>query len=178
MPHFNYNKVTISGKICTGKTTLFWDLVKHLGWPTFSAGQFFRDYARIHNLSLEGAEEQTPKLTKEVDQGMQKLLEKEGYIIIEGWMAGIMADKMPGVLRILLTCGDNERFQRFARREKISLADAQKRVLERDQNWFEKLKSIYRRNDFFDPKKYNFILDTTNLTPKLSLQRVLEALVV
>jgi len=56
-----YSKITISGKICTGKTTLFWDLQKKLNWPVFSTGQFFRDYARQHNLSLEKAEEQNKK---------------------------------------------------------------------------------------------------------------------
>lgn len=171
-----FSKITISGKICTGKTTLFRDLVKHLGWPTFSAGQFFRDYARTHAVSLEAADEQTPQLTKKVDFQMQKLLKKEEHIIIEGWMAGIMADEIPGVLRILLTCDDNQRFQRFAKREKISLPEAQKRVWERDQNWLAKLKDIYERADFFAPKNYNFVLNTTSFTQEQVLQKVLETL--
>lgn len=159
-----FSKVTISGRICTGKTTLFWSLYKHLGWPTFSASQYFRDYARTHGIVLETAGEQIPKITKEADLGMQRLLEQESHVIVEGWMAGIMADEIPGVLRIMLTATDEERAKRFAKRENVSVDEAKKRISEREESWFTRLKNIYHRNDFFDPKFYNLIIDTSAQT--------------
>ena len=50
-----YSKITISGKICTGKTTLLKRLQKKLNWTTFMTGQLFRDYVKNHKLNLEGA---------------------------------------------------------------------------------------------------------------------------
>ncbi|MBI1869551.1 cytidylate kinase family protein [Candidatus Gottesmanbacteria bacterium] len=171
-----FNKVTISGKICTGKTTLFWNLYKHLGWPTFSGSQFFRDYARNHGILLESAKEQIPDLTKEVDLSMARLLKSKDHIIIEGWMAGIMADKIPGVLRILLTSSDRVRAQRFAKREGVALEEAEKSIADRTNNWLTRLEKIYHRADFFDPKNYNFVLDTTYLSEEEMMEKVVQKL--
>src|SRR3989338_11414533 len=109
-----FSKITISGKICTGKTTLFWKLQKKLNWSTFSTGQYFRDYARRHNLSLEKAEEQNEKITKDVDSKVRHLLKRDKNIIAEGWMTGIMADNFRDILKILLICNDKERVRRFS----------------------------------------------------------------
>lgn len=169
-------KVTISGRICTGKTTLFWGLQEKLGWPMFSASQFFRDYARTYKVSLEKAEEQSEKFTKEVDYRMRDLLKADGNLIAEGWMAGIMADELAGVLRVLLTCESGVRAKRFAERDGISLQESEKKIREREKNLFDALEQIYQRRDFVDPKNYNFIVDTTRLTPDQLISAVLEKL--
>ncbi|MBI4225707.1 AAA family ATPase [Candidatus Roizmanbacteria bacterium] len=169
-------KITVSGKICTGKTTLFWRLQKKLNWPTFSTGQFFRDYARQHNLSLEKADEQKENITKEVDCRVRDLLKQDKYIIVEGWMTGIMADKFPRILKILLVCEDKERIRRFSQREKIPFIQAEKRLRERENNWLKKLKVIYKRNDIFDPKTYNLIINTTKLSPNEVFKKVIKKL--
>ncbi|MBI4064745.1 cytidylate kinase family protein [Candidatus Gottesmanbacteria bacterium] len=171
-----YNKVTISGKICTGKTTLFWLLQKKLGWPTFSASQYFRDYSRSTGVSLQKAEEQNPNLTREVDLRMKKLLLEEEHILLEGWMAGIMADQIPDVLRILLRCEDVERTNRFAKREKVSDEEAKASIEERERNLFTKLDEIYHRSDFVNPKNYNLIIDTTRKPLEEPLGVVLKAI--
>lgn len=168
-----YNKITISGLICSGKTTLFWDLFKKLNWPTFSASHFFRDYARTHGTSLQKGEEQTLSLTKVVDFGMLELLKNEQHIILEGWMTGIMADDLPGVLRIFLTCSEEVRAKRFADREKVSLEEARAQIQERETNVYGKLREIYKRDDFLDHKNYNLVIDSTSKTPEQVLAEVL-----
>ncbi|MBI4130278.1 AAA family ATPase [Candidatus Roizmanbacteria bacterium] len=172
----NYTKITISGLICTGKTSLFWGLQRKLIWPTFSASQFFRDYARTHNALLEKAEEQSQKLTREVDNRMQNMLKQRGNLIIEGWMAGIMANQQNDVLRVLLQCDDEVRYARFANREKVTLVQAKERVQEREKNLFVVLQQIYHRNDFVDQKNYNFIIDSTYLTMPELVEKTLNAL--
>src|SRR3989338_5511359 len=104
-----FSKITISGKICTGKTTLFWKLQKKLNWSTFSTGQYFRDYARRHNLSLEKAEEQNEKITKDVDSKVRHLLKRDKNIIAEGWMTGIMAGKFKDNLKNILFFKDKKK---------------------------------------------------------------------
>ncbi|MBI2029472.1 cytidylate kinase family protein [Candidatus Gottesmanbacteria bacterium] len=171
-----YKKITISGLICTGKTSLFWGLQEKLIWPTFSASQFFRDYSRTHNLSLEKAEEQSNILTRKIDTRMADMLKSSGNIIVEGWMAGIMADELGGVLRILLTCSDQERIHRFANREQLSLKEAEVRVKQRENNLFKVLNKIYKRLDFLDRKNYNLIIDTTSLSKEETVATVLQKL--
>ncbi len=157
-----YTKITISGKICTGKSSVFRELQKKLNWPTFSTGAYFRDYARSHNLDLNSAEEQTDILTKKVDGMVKDMLHKPGNLLLDSWLAGIMAGEASGVLKILLIADDGIRFNRFAEREHMSLEEAKKEVVSRDSGWFEKVKVIHNRSDFFDPKNYTLIIDTSN----------------
>ncbi|PIV09193.1 hypothetical protein COS31_01610 [Candidatus Roizmanbacteria bacterium CG02_land_8_20_14_3_00_36_15] len=172
----NYTKITISGKICTGKTTLLRRLEKKLKWPAFMTGQLFRDYVKKHKLNLEGAEEQNEKLTKEVDYKVRDMLHDAGNLIVDGWMSGLMANKFPDVLKILLVCKDDIRYKRFAKREKISFKDACKRVEERQNSWFAKIKKIHKISPktLNNVKNYDLVVDTSYITPQAVLKRVLE----
>ena len=171
-----YYKVTISGLICTGKTSLFWGLFLELGWSVFSASQFFRDFARSHKISLEKAQEQGPVLTKKVDGNMRSLLINTKNIIIEGWMAGIMAHGLPGVLRVLLKCNNGVRVERFAQRDNISLTAARKKIASREKNLFDQLEKIYQRHDFIDPENYDLVIDTTHKTDRELINLVVKKL--
>ena len=171
-----YTRITVSGKICTGKTTLYQVLGKKLGWEAFSTGQFFRDYAKTHALSIETAEEQNDTLTKKIDYQVQELLKTKKQIVVEGWMAGIMANSFPGILKVLLVCKDNVRSRRFAEREKVSLKEAKDRVRDRDTSWLKEIEKIYERSDIFDPKNYDLIIDTSSLSPNEILEKVLKEL--
>ena len=57
---------------------------------------------------------------------MRDKLHEKGDLIVDGWMSGIMADKIPDVLRVLLVCDDGVRAARFSEREKVSLNEAKK----------------------------------------------------
>lgn len=169
----NINKITISGKICTGKTTLLKNLEKKLGWSIFMTGKLFRDYVDRNHLNLEQVEEQSSVLTKKIDYQVRDLLHQQGNLIVDGWMSGIMANNLADVLKVLLICDDNIRYQRFAEREKISFSESMKKVEERQNNWFKKLEKIYKRNDFVDPKNYDLIINTSDISSEKVLKKVL-----
>lgn len=171
-----YQKITISGKICTGKSSLFRTLVEKLHWPTFASGAYFRQYAKEHQLVLNDAAEQNKNVTMEVDMMVKRKLSEEGNLLLDAWLGGILADDLPGVLKVLLVCDDQERFKRFAKRENVSPEEAKKEVLQRDRSWFEKVRVIHERDDFFDPKNYNLVIDTTNLTMEQITDRVMREL--
>ena len=168
------NKITISGKICTGKTTLLKELANKLKWPTFMTGQFFRDYVKKNELNLDQAEEQNETLTKKIDFQVRDMIYSPGNLIVDGWMSGIMSKGLPNVLKILLVCNDEIRYKRFANRENITIDEAKIRVEERQKIWFTKLEKIYERNDFIDPKNYDLIIDTSNMTSKDTVEKVLQ----
>jgi cytidylate kinase len=173
-----YNKITISGKICAGKTTLLKSLQKKLKWPTFQTGQLFRDYVLKHKLSLEGADEQNNKFTKEVDGMVKKMLHSQGNLIVDGWMSGISANDQKDVLKILLVCKDKIRYKRFAEREEINVNKAKNMVEERQNNWFSKIKKIHKINskEFTNEKNYDLVIDTSVITPLAVLKMVLNVL--
>lgn len=169
-----YNKITLSGKICTGKSTLFTSLEHLLGWETFSTGKYFREYAKQHNLSINSAQEQEETITKKIDYMVRAKLKKEKHLLVDAWMGGLMAEGVPDVLKVLLICDDPERVKRFAQRERVDIQDAQKEISEREYSLLEKLKKIYNRDDFFDSKQYNLVIDTTHLTAEDVFKMVLE----
>lgn len=171
-----YTKITISGKICTGKSSVFRELQKKLKWPTFSTGAYFREYAKIHHLELNNAEEQTNKLTREVDGMVKEMLRKPGNLLLDSWLAGIMAGNSPDVLKVLLIADDRVRFERFAKRENVSFEEAKTEVTSRNSSWFEKVKKIHRREDFFDEKNYDMVIDTSALTVNHIVQSILSKL--
>jgi predicted cytidylate kinase len=159
-----YSKITISGKICTGKSTVFRELQKKLEWPTFSSGTYFREYAQKHNLGLAQAEEQSEKLTHEVDSMVRSKLQSPGNLLLDAWLGGILAEDAKDVLKILLVADDQVRYKRFAKREDVSLREAKKEVTTRDTSWFQKVSKIHSRTDFFDPSKFDLIIDTSHLS--------------
>ncbi len=173
-----YSKITISGKICTGKTTLLNLLRKKLNWPVFLTGQLFRDYVKKENLNLELAEEQNEKITKLIDNKVKELLNSPGNLIVDGWLSGIMAKNLKDVLKILLICKDKIRYKRFAKREKVSFEEAKKRVKKRQKNWFKKIKKIHKISEskLNNQKNYDLIIDTSYITPKAILKKVISFL--
>lgn len=173
-----YSKITISGKICSGKTALLKRLQKMLNWPSFIAGQLFRDFAKKHCLSLEEAGEQSERLTKEVDYKVRDMLHGKRHLIVDGWMSGLMANKQPDVLKVLLICKDDIRYKRFAKREKISFSEAKKRVEKRQNSWFDKIKKIHKisKQALNNERNYNLVVDTSYITPQAVLKKVLDTL--
>lgn len=171
-----YRAITISGKICTGKSSLFKTLVKKLGWESYSSSQFFRDWCQKHNLPIFAVHLRQESLTRKIDEGVREKLLKEKNIIIEGWLSGFMGQGISGVLKILLICADEERIRRFSQRENINISRASQEIKKREESLLKKWKKVYGRSDFFDPKFYNLIIETTNLKPKEVLDLVLRKL--
>lgn len=174
-----YSKITISGKICTGKTTLLKTLEKKLKWPTFMTGQLFRDYVKQHGLKLEGAEEQNEQLTKEVDYKVRDMLhEDDKNLIVDGWMSGISANQREDVLKVLLECKDDIRYKRYAKREKMPYEAAKQKVEERQSSWFEKIEKIHKidPSEFTKESNYNLVIDTSYITPQAVMKKVMSLL--
>lgn len=174
-----YSKITISGKICTGKTTLLKYLEKKLKWPTFMTGQLFREYVKKHGLSLEGAEEQSESLTKEVDYRVRDMLHEDNKnLIVDGWMSGISADSRFDVLKVLLVCKDDIRYKRYAKREKLTFSESKIKVEDRQSSWFDKIRKIHKidPSEFTKKSNYTLVIDTSYITPYAVMKKVLDAL--
>lgn len=140
-------------------------------------GKLFREYVKKNQLNLEQVEEQNDEVTKKIDYQVRDMINAPGNLIVDGWMSGLMANNLPNVLKVLLICKDDIRYQRFADREKINVNEAKKRVEERQTNWLNKLEKIYNRNDFIDPKNYDLIIDTSKISSEDVLEKVLSLVI-
>ena len=95
---------------------------------------------------------------------VKKKLKAPGNLLLDAWLGGVLAEGIEDVLKVLLIADNDTRFKRFAIRENISYDEAKKEVILRDSSWFEKVKNIYKRTDFFDKKNYSLVIDTSSQT--------------
>lgn len=171
-----YNKITISGRICTGKSTLYKALKKELGWKSFSSSEHFRKQAKKENMSINKAEEQNDEDSKNVDYKVRDLLKEEKNLLAEGWMTGVMAQNMHDVLRVLLICPKNIRYERYAKRENVEIKKARREIAQREKNLLSALAKIYNLDDILDPNRYNIVIDTSKSSKKETLEKILSKL--
>ncbi len=171
-----YKKIALSGAICTGKSSLARSLALTLSWKHYSTGQSFREYAASHNLSLEKGEEQNKILTLKIDNDMVNLVKKTNRIIVEGWLTGMLTRNFSDVYRVLLIADEATRIARFAKREHVSRATAERKILERESNVRAKVKNIYHRTDFFDPVHFNLVIDTSSMSQAEALELVCDTI--
>lgn len=199
-----YKNITISGLPGCGSTTLLHALKEHLkfeGWTGFSGGEFMRQYASEqglmdaktgklhHDATIYGDE-----FDRQVDYGMRnRLIDGEGWIL-EAWISGFMAQKVPGTLKVLLICSDDAvRIDRIVNRDEVSVEDAKTHLNERTEKNVTKWRRLYAQEwkdwvvvegkaaendeiDFWKPELYDIVIDTYSTTKQATLDTVLYAL--
>lgn len=168
-----YSKIILCGRRCSGKTTLFWDLQKELNWPIFSISLYLRDYLHRHNLkSLDAIEALNETISRDIDERMQKLLTTPEQIIFDARMYGHINDQIPNTLKVLLVTDEKIRIKRAAYREGTTEEVQKKRLIKKEGDWIAKMRVMYPF-DFFDPKYYDLVINTSELTPQQVLERIL-----
>jgi cytidylate kinase len=170
------------------------------GWRGFSGGEFMRAYAEEKGLfdgskkAHHDASHYEDDFDRQVDFGMREKLEEEEHWILESWLSGFMAQQLPGVLKVLVVCGDDSvRIDRIVNRDEISVEEAKKHLNERYENNFGKWRRIYAEQwqewvvkpqtlpadapiDFWHPDLYDLVIDTYSHNKEETLKLVLNAL--
>jgi cytidylate kinase len=167
-----YTKVLICGKRCTGKTTLFWDLQKALGWPTFTVSQYLRDYIHRFHLTPQQIDERSIEVSRDMEQRIAALLTSNDHVVIDARVYGKLKDVPENTLKVLLSASDQARVIRAAFREKTTAQKQQGRLLPRESEWIDKMQKLYPDVNFFDPEGYDLAIDTSMLKPSDVLNRV------
>jgi cytidylate kinase len=184
-----FTNVTISGRTCTGTTTLALLLKEKLKWQYWNAGQFFRDYCGKNNLKLEMASQRPDSLTRKVDFGMRDKLKQGKHQILEAWLAGFVAQGLKGVLKVLLVCEDSLRIDRLVNREGLTVERAKEMIKIREAENTKKWQRVYQKEwqlwvpqnqqvpfDFWQPSLYDLVIDTYSNSREQTLSKVMEAL--
>jgi cytidylate kinase len=153
--------ITISGPHGTGKTTYAKRIAKAFNLKHVSAGELFREIAREKNISIEKLSEiamQTQEIDNLIDERTKKEA-KSGNVIIDGQLAGWMALENADI-KIFLTAPKEKRFERIAKRDAISIEEAEKITLLREKLEKERYKKYYGI-DLEDISIYDLIVDTS-----------------
>lgn len=175
----NYRNVTISGKIAVGTTTLAKNLRDELGWKYYNTGAMQREFDREEgrNENALGAQSRTDEHERGMEAMTKKKLTEENNIIYEAWLSGFVAQKIPGVLKVLVVCTDlGVRIDRVVNREKITVEEAKAWMIQREEENIPTWQRLYGKHDFWDPKYYDLVIDTFSTGPMESLGAVLDQL--
>ncbi len=200
---YAYRNITISGLPGNGSTTLLNSLREELkfdGWKGFSGGEFMRAYAEEKGLidprvgSHHDAAIYSDDFDWQVDMGMREKLEREECWIIESWLAGFLAQGVPGVLKVLVICSEDAvRIDRLMNRDNISVEQAKQNIQQRYEVNSTKWKRMYANQwhdwvvsqtgkmsaddpiDFWHPALYDVVIDTFSTNKAAALQLVLDA---
>jgi len=172
-----YKNVAICGDIGTGTTTLSKGLAKHLNWKHISAGDFFREYAKKHNIPLWDKSRVPDDVERKVDKEFLDKMKNEKQLVFDSHYGGWFAKDLSDVLRILLVCDNEIATQRIISREsdhKETTADIEKR----GQGLRTKFKKLYSSDDYESPKYFHLVVNTTNTgiasTLEISLKKFIE----
>ncbi|OGG01561.1 hypothetical protein A2Z33_00045 [Candidatus Gottesmanbacteria bacterium RBG_16_52_11] len=169
-------KIILCGRRCTGKTTLFWDLQKALNWPIFSISEYLREYLHRHNLkSLDEIDKRNFDISGDIDDRLERLLTTPDHVVIDARVYGKIRQPVAQVLRVLLTASEDARLKRAAYREGSTVEVQKKKLLKREADWMEKMKTLYPF-EFFSPEYYDLTIDTSDKSPRDVCAAVLKRL--
>lgn len=184
----NIRIVTISGRIASGSTTLAKKLSHILNWRHIEGGEIFWESVR-EKLGLEASETnlRPDNEDKDFDNYLKKLLHTGKHLIVETKLAAFNAQDIEGVFKVAVVCEDGNgndhpeiRIDRLINREKMSIEEAKKEVLEREKNDLEKWRRIYANGNqnwvYWDKKYYDLVVNTYSHNQEQTVDIVLEAM--
>lgn len=198
-----YKNVTISGLPGGGSTTLLKALREHLefdGWRGFSGGEFMRQYALEHGSFEEqsglhhDASHYSDDFDRAVDMDMRGKLASQDKWIIESWLSGFLAQRLDGVLKVLVHCSDNAvRVDRIVNRDSVTADQALENMHKRYETNYAKWSRMYKAEwqewvvengiakpeekiNFWKPELYDLVIDTYSTNQAQTLQKVLDRL--
>lgn len=169
-------RITISGMIGSGKTTVCRMLGDILGYRTVISGHVFREMAKELGVSLEEfgkLAEQDPRYDRLIDERMLQAARQEQDIILEGRLAGQMLRRssIPAFC-VFLDAPLEVRVQRVSGREGVDLREAMEEMRAREASEVLRYRKFYGI-DVTDRSIYDMVIDTGSLTP----EQVVEAII-
>lgn len=168
--------IRVSGNPGSGKTTLCRRLADYLGYVHHYTGGIFREMAREKNLSIEefyAEMASNPDLEKTIDERQAELMRKNDNLVVEGRIAPFQPSPYKTVNILIKVDPEEGARRRMGEPENggKSLEEILLLTEARIQNEREHYKAIYGIDDHLSEKYFDFVLDTTNLSPDEVFER-------
>lgn len=167
-----YHSIVISGQIASGTSTAAKNVAQKLNLEYESAGDFFRKYALEHNIPLYDKTQIPDEVENTVDNKLTELAKNTGWVIDAHYLGYFTKDN-PKVLKVLLTCKDNERFKRALARHHTH-EETIEEIKKREAGLDAKFKKLYSNEDYLDPKFFDLIIDSTHTSQEEVLKQIVE----
>jgi CMP/dCMP kinase len=171
-----FKNIAISGDIGTGKSTLARLLSEKLNWKYVSAGNYFRDWYKTQGMDVSKVYGIPEEEDRKMEADFKKEMGEKSDVVFESRLAGWLAQDYPETLKVLCTVSDSEAYKRVAKRDSVSVEEAEKLSKQRARDLVDKFNKLYGVSDFLDEKYFDLVVDTTNLSPDQVLEKVLEKL--
>ena len=174
-------RITISGKAGSGKSTIAKLLSKKLKLQHYSIGDMMRTMAKEKKLSLlelNKIAEKDKSIDFELDNKLKELGSIEDNFVVDGRLTAFFIPNAD--LKVFLEADENVRAQRILRdkrqQEKSkSLKEIISNIKKRETSEAKRYKKYYAVN-YLDKRLYNFVVDTTNLSPNQVVQQIIKRL--
>ncbi len=167
--------IAVGGLHGTGKSTQARRLAASLGLRYVSAGLMFRRLAEKAAVSLEELSriaEGDPEIDRLIDE-MTREEARKGGVVIDGALSAWMAEEAD--IKILLTSPLEARLERIAARDGLTLEEARRRTLAREEMERNRFKRYYGI-DISDTSVYDIVINTELFDVK-STARILKNIV-
>jgi len=171
--------ITISGKAGSGKSTVAKEVAKKLNLKHYSIGGLMRQIAKEKNMSLiklSKLAEKDSSIDMELDKKNIELRGEDNFVI-DGRLTAFFVPYAE--LKVFLDCKDKVRAERILndkREEEKSrnISALIKTIRQREQSERKRYKNLYNV-DYYDKKLYDLIIDTTNLSIKEVVEKIIRA---
>lgn len=168
-----FKNIVVCGDVGTGTTTLSEGLAEKLSWRHVSAGDFFREYQKKHNIPLWDKMAIPDEVERKFDNELFDKIRKDKNIVFDSHYGGWFARKLEYVFRVLLTSGRQTAAKRIIEREHTHKEDPDE-IEERRKQLREKFKKLYSDDNYEDPKYFHLVTDTTKTDARETLRIALE----
>ncbi|MDX1416382.1 MAG: cytidylate kinase family protein [Candidatus Promineifilaceae bacterium] len=168
--------IALSGEVASGKSSLAEALAEQLPrWERINTGARFREFCRERGMSIQEVATVDDAVHRAFDRDQQELMRSGGQIIIEGRLAGWLAQDLENVFRVFCSAGLETRIERYMQRHKVTAEQARIDIEHRDTGDINKFRHIYHVADYRDANYYDLLLDTSQLSPPELAQVVVSA---
>lgn len=159
--------ITISGEVSTGKSTLSRTLSKSLShWQVINTGQIFRDFLQGRGEDILKVSALPDSVHVEFDLVQRDILATHHHSIVEGRLAGWLAQPYSDIFKIFCIADLEVRIRRYMQREDCDAQTAKAQIQYRDQKDVEKYQQVYQLSDYRDAQYYDLMLDCSTMTPE------------
>jgi len=173
-------KITVSGTPGSGKSSVSKLLAKELGYRHYSMGDFQRELAKEHNLTIHemGKLEATDKkYDLMVDDKQRKLGVTETNFVLDSWLAPKF---IPDSFKIYLDAKTDTRVKRRLKQGRDEehfdkFEAARSNMLDREsvnkERWIR-----YYSYDYTDLNNYDLVIDTTEISIEQAVEKIQKTL--
>jgi len=159
-------KITIGGKIGSGKSSIAKRIAKELNLKHYSTGDFFREFAQRQGMDVtEFSKDVTEDIDNEIDEKTKKIGQEEDNFIFDSRLAFHF---IPNAIKIFLEVSDEEGAKRIFSNQRESedkVNDLSILIEKNKKRWAlsrDRFLKIYKV-DMTDTNEYDIVIDTTEL---------------